>query len=127
MPPSNARHAGEVVLVAKPAPAFTAVPVKDVTSFPVVAVTHVLAPFVPFRKIVPEPRFDANTEGLDGAEAAAVPPVVVVWKSHPAIKVCARPHSATSRRGTNTKRIRNARTLEGWKRQLMERGVVGTG
>ena len=47
VPPTKAKQAGLVVDVAKPLPAFNAVPANEVTSFPVVAVIHVLELFVP--------------------------------------------------------------------------------
>ena len=46
VPPSNAKQAGEVVVVEKPEAAFTAVPAKEVSS---VAADQVLEPDVPFK------------------------------------------------------------------------------
>lgn len=61
-------------------------PPKEVNSFPVLVATQSEAPFVPSRYKVPEPKLDVNNFGQFGEVAAAVPPFVVVWKSHAAIK-----------------------------------------
>ena len=87
---TTARHAGEVVVVDIPGCALTAEPANEVNSLPELAVTQRLDPFVPFAKSEPDPMLATNDVGEFGEAAAAVPPFAVVWKSHPAMTVCAR-------------------------------------
>ena len=63
-----------------------AVPVKALSS---VAEAHVLEPSDPFKYKVPVPTLALNSVCVFGEASTAVPPEVVVWKSHPAIISCA--------------------------------------
>ena len=63
-----------------------AVPVKALSS---VAEAHVLEPSDPFKYKVPVPTLALNSVCVFGEASTAVPPEVVVWKSHPAMISCA--------------------------------------
>ena len=54
---ANASEAGAVVVVAKPVPAFTAVPAKEVTWGFEASDVQAEEPFVPSRYKLPEPKF----------------------------------------------------------------------
>lgn len=81
-PFTNPNEAAPEVIVENPAPAFSAVPAKEVIWLLVVAVVQEEDPFVPFayNAAVPAwvPKFDSIAVGVLGAAAIAVPPFVAV-------------------------------------------------
>ncbi len=86
---STASAAGDVVTAERPFEALTPVPVNAFNSREVVAEdTQLLEPCVPSKKSVPDPKLAAKRVGCAASwSATAVPPVFVVWKSHPAMSV----------------------------------------
>ena len=85
-PPTTARADGEVVTDERPFVALTEVPPKALSSE---ADAQLLDPSDPFKYKVPIPTLALNSVCVFGEASAAVPPEVVVWKSHPAMISCA--------------------------------------
>jgi hypothetical protein len=89
VPPRTTSDEAPLVVVEKPTVVLRAVPPNEVSSVPELAVIHELEPSEPFKYSDPEPKLAISVLGQFGAAATAVPPFVVVWKSHPATSVCA--------------------------------------
>ena len=84
-PPRTARADGLVATVDILPVAFRGVPARPLISvlvLPVAGTKKLLEPLLPSRYREPEPKLATKTFGVAGDTRMAVPPLVVVWKSH---------------------------------------------